>query len=120
MTVKYFLFTFLIFLVACNSFEDKHLKKPKGVPNNSFWAGGVDGGNWFFVKSINSHRNMARIAVYNDQSGELIVDKSFMLVCNADKYTFINDLKEQISGFDGKNIYFIKSDTVSCWLQPVN
>ena len=120
MILRYFIFAFLTFAVGCKSFKSNHMNRPKNIPKNSFWAGGVDGGNWFFIKSVNSHRNMARIAIYNDQDGQLIIDKSFMLICGANKQTFIDELQKQISGFDGKNIYFIKSDSVNCWLQPVN
>ncbi|HMF73848.1 MAG TPA: hypothetical protein VK616_20345 [Flavitalea sp.] len=27
-------------------------QKPKGIPENSFWKGGADGGNWYVIKSI--------------------------------------------------------------------
>jgi hypothetical protein len=93
--------------------------KPKNVPDSSFWVGGVDGGNWYDVKYVHNHRNMARIAVYNDQNGELITDTKFILVCDSARYTFISDLKKQISSFDGEKIYFTKSDSVDCYLQPI-
>jgi hypothetical protein len=108
-------------LFSCASKENNQVEKvkPKNVPDSSFWAGGVDGGNWYCVKYIHNHRNMARIAVYNDQNGELITDTRFMLVCDSAKYTFIDDLKKQISSFDGDKIYFIQSDSVNCYLQPI-
>lgn len=108
-------------LFSCVSKESNQLEKikPKNVPDSSFWVGGVDGGNWYYVKYVHNHRNMARIAVYNDQNGELITDTRFILVCNNSKYIFINDLKKQINSFDGEKIYFIKSDSVDCYLQPV-
>jgi len=89
------------------------------VPDGSFWVGGVDGGNWYYVKDVHDHRNMATIAVYNDQNGALLMNTRFMLVCNSEKYTFVNDLNKQISSFDGDKIYFTKSDSVDCYLQPV-
>jgi len=120
MRVKNFLPIFLIVACGCKSLENNDSKRPNKVPKDSFWAGGIDGGNWYHIKSINNHRNIARIAVYNDQDGSLIIDKYFMLICDANKYTFIQELKVQISSFDGKNIYFIQSDSVNCYLQPVN
>ncbi len=109
------------FLFGCASKDDSKVEKakPKNVPDCSFWAGGVDGGNWYCVKYIHNQRNMARIAIYNDQNGELITDTIFMLVCDSDKYTFISDLKKQISSFDGDKIYFVQSDSINCYLQPI-
>jgi hypothetical protein len=108
-------------LFGCVSKESNQLGKikPKNVPDSSFWIGGIDDGNWYYVKNVNNHRNMARIAVYNDQTGALIIDAGFILVCNLEKDTFIIDLKKQISSFDGYKIYFIKSDSVDCYLQPI-
>jgi hypothetical protein len=108
-------------LFGCASKENKQDEKvkPKNVPDSSFWVGGVDGGNWYYVKYIHDHRNMARIAVYNDQNGELITDTRFMLVCDSARYIFISDLKKQISSFDGDKIYFVQSDSVDCYLQPI-
>ncbi len=108
-------------LYGCASKETKQVEnvKPKNVPDSSFWVGGVDGGNWYYLKYINNHRNMARIAVYNDQNGDLITDTKFMLVCESARYTFISDLKKQISSFDGDKIYFVQSDSVNCYLQPI-
>ena len=116
----------ILLIISCFSFgcvspnKNNYVQaRPKNLPDSSFWIGGVDGGNWYYIRSINNHRNMARIAVYNDQDSSLIVDTTFMLICNADKYTFIHDLKQQISAFDGEKIYFIQSDSVNCYLQPV-
>ena len=117
-SIKILLLSCLLF--SCVSKKDNELGKikPKNVPDSSFWVGGVDCGNWYYVKYVHNHRNMARIAVYNDQNGELITDTRFILVCDSAKYTFIHDLKKQISSFDGEKIYFIKSDSVDCYLQP--
>ena len=112
----------VFFLIACSSgsIKDNKPKKLSNIPDSAFWCGGVDGGNWYYIHSIHPHRNMATISVYSDGDGSLIMKKQFMLICNTDKYTFINDLKKQINSFDGEKIYFQQSDTVNCWLQPRN
>jgi len=98
-------------------FGDYQLK-PKNVPSGAFWAGGVDGGNWYFVKEINTHRNNAAINVYNDQDGSLVKSKTFTLICPVEHQLFIENLKEQISGFDGEKIHFKSKDQEkSCYLQ---
>ena len=117
--IKYLLISIL--QLGCAYQDDKQLEKipPKNLPDSVFWAGGIDDGNWYYVKFINDHRNMARIAVYDGHDGGLIIDTTFMLMCDVEKYAFINDLKKQISGFDGSKIYFIKSDGQDCYLQAV-
>jgi hypothetical protein len=109
-----------IFFISCTSNSVK-LREPirkEGIPKTAFWVGGVDGGNWFDVKSIHSHRNNAIIAVYNDQDGSLIVSKRFIVVCRADKPIWIDDLKNQITGFDGEKIYLQSVDGGRrCWMQ---
>ena len=98
-------------------FADYRLK-PKNVPAGAFWAGGVDGGNWFVVKQINNLRNEASIEVYNDQDGSLLLSKSFILTCPTDNQILIDSLKEQINFFDGTKI-FLTSDLKRspCYLQ---
>lgn len=120
--VSYKILLVCCLFLSCSSVGNKQpgKLKPKNVPDSSFWVGGVDGGNWYYVKYVNNHRNMARIAVYNDQDGTLIIDTTFMLICIATKYTFINNLRQQISAFDGNKIYFVRSDSIDCYLQPNN
>ena len=117
----------ILLLISCLWFgcvspdnKNRVQTRPRNLPDSSFWRGGADGGNWYYIRSVNNHRNMARIAVYNDQDSSLIVDTTFMLICNADRYTFIHDLKQQISSYDGNKIYFTQSDSVDCYLQPIN
>ncbi len=82
--------------------------KVKGIPENAFWIGGADGGNWYLIDNVHDHRNNAIIKVYNDNDGSLIVSKRFILICPSDNQTLIEELKEEIAGFDGEKI-LIKS-----------
>jgi hypothetical protein len=79
--------------------------RPKGVPEKAFWKGGVDGGNWYVIESVNAHKNSATMSVYNGQDGSLMVWGKFMLVCPVDSMQPIKNLQEEISGFDGEKIY---------------
>lgn len=88
-------------------------KRLSGIPEDAFWIGGHDGGNWYFIKDINSHKNMAYISIYNDHTGKLDIAKKFMLICQKNNLQFIKDLKEEIVSFDGKHIH-LKS---GCYLQ---
>lgn len=103
--------------MKADKFGDYQLK-PKAVPYDAFWAGGVDGGNWYLVKEINIDKNKASIEVYSDHDGSLLLSKTFTLSCPAEPQISITNLKEQINGFDGEKIYLIsKGQSKECYLQ---
>lgn len=111
---------FLLTISSCSIYQDegKEPARVNGIPEQAFWVGGVDGGNWFLVDKVHDHRNNALIKVYNDNDGSLIVSKRFMLICSADNQILIEDLQKQINGFDGEKI-LLKSPIgkMGCWLQ---
>ncbi|MFY7938615.1 MAG: hypothetical protein ACOVOQ_14630 [Flavobacterium sp.] len=109
-----------IIMTSCNVGNQKveKPKKLKSVPEKAFWIGGVDGGNWYYIEYIHPHKNSAKISIYNDQSGELIVSKKFILVCESQNQTFIKNLETQIDSFDGNRIYLTsENDKQKCYLQ---
>ncbi len=104
----------LFILISCEfSNKTSEPKRLYGIPMDAFWVGSHDGGNWYSIKDIHPHKNMAYISIYNDQTGELDVAKKFMLICQIDNMEFIKDLKKEIVSFDGKHIH-LKS---GCYLQ---
>lgn len=111
----------IIFLAGCTSInvENYQPKKISNIPDGAFWKGGLDGGNWFLVKRVNNHKNAVELSIFNDQDGTLIMTKSFMLICRQDFQTQIGDLSQQINSFDGEKIFFIKSDSVDCYLMQM-
>lgn len=111
---------FIFLLLSCSQAREEKVEPIhlSNIPEKAFWAGGVDGGNWYFVEYIHDHRNNAIIKIYNDNDGSLIVSKRFTLICPSDNQTLIDDLKKQIKGFDGEKIY-LKSpnEKAGCYLQ---
>ena len=106
----------LIFF-SCKYSEIEIPIKPDRIPDNAFWVGGLDGGNWYSVKHINMHANIAAISIYQE-NGDLIISKKFFVMCFEDNQTFITDLKNQIEAFDGNKILLKpKSNKKSCWMQ---
>ena len=110
----------ILILSACSTeSENKEiLKRKNGLPDKSFWVGGVDGGNWYYVHDIHSHLNNAYISVYDD-NGVLIIKKTFFVICNlSGPVVYIENLEKQISGFYGEKI-ILKSPTgkENCWMQ---
>lgn len=115
---KIFLILFII-VSSCNISNQKveKPKKLKSIPEKSFWIGGVDGGNWYYVEYIHLHKKSAKISIYNDQSGELIISKKFILVCESQNQTVIKNLETQIDSFDGNRIYLTaEKDKQKCYL----
>ena len=110
----------LLTLFSCSTKHDKSKQhgQLKNIPEKAFWVGGTDGGNWFLVEEVHNHKNNATIKVYNDIDGSLIISKRFLLICPIDNQQLIDNLQEQINGFDGEKI-LLKShnDKKACWLQ---
>ncbi|WP_157243302.1 hypothetical protein [Olleya marilimosa] len=89
------------------------LKRINGIPKSSFWAGNNEKGNWFFIKSINNHKNNAQISIYEDKTGDIILESRFMKICPTNELNFIENLKEEIDFYDGEKIQ-LKDN---CYLQ---
>lgn len=105
---------FFCLLLSCTDTSDNNLapSRLKNIPQTAFWLDGTDGGSWFVIKEIHSHKNAATIEIYNDQDGSLIVSKQFVLICNLDNsgfvesqyFSILDSLPKQILGFDGEKI----------------
>lgn len=95
-----------IFFCSCIE-KGKHFNTPekaKGIPENAFWAGGMDGGNWYLIDSSKKSRKEATIRVFNDQNGDQIISKTFRMECINEDGIDWNNLKSQIVSFDGEKI----------------
>jgi YbbR domain-containing protein len=105
---RYLLVVFSMLFFSCEFNNSKNK-----IPNNSFLINDY----WFFVESIHSHKNNAKISVFSNKTGELIVSKKFILVCYDENQIFISNLKEQIESFDGEKIHLKSKKSPKCWLQ---
>ncbi|MCF1192354.1 hypothetical protein LRR18_12235 [Mangrovimonas sp. AS39] len=85
----------------------------EGIPESAFWAGNEEKGNWFLVESVNNHKNLVVIYIYDDQTGFLITKNQFMKVCPRNELKFIEDLEQEIDFYDGKYIHL----NDNCYLQ---
>ena len=91
-------------------------ERPRNVPETATWKGGVDGGFWFDVVTVNGEKKMYRFKIYNDYNGELVMDADFKKNndCSVE-YPMDKSIVEKIELFDFQNI--IMSD--NCFLQPI-
>jgi hypothetical protein len=78
--------------------------KPKEIPDEAFWIGGTDGGNWYLIESVDKLRKEASIDVYSDRDGELLISKIFKIDCTNEDGIDWDHLKDQIQSFDGNKI----------------
>lgn len=81
------------------------LIKLTNIPKTAFWIEKNRSGFWYNVDFIHSHKNNARISIF-DKFGELITSSKFILVCPTDEIEFIDNLEKQIDYYDGDNIQF--------------
>lgn len=99
---------FLILLIAflMTNCKTGAPSRVKGIPETAFWAGGEDGGQWYLVDSVNKSNQTINCKIYNDYSGELVIDKKFKLHCvGSDTDIKWDNLKEEFNAYDGTTIY---------------
>ena len=93
----------------------KEYRRPRGVPIEAIFIGGVDGGNWISCKSVDGNLNKYDCSIYSDSEGILICKGSF-LIGKIDrrpektkefsvKFDVEIPSKFKFKGFDGVNIY---------------
>jgi len=107
------------FLISCNSEHtaDNSIdtvktnnstprpQKAAGIPENAFWVGGSDGGQWYVVDSVNKVAKTAVFKIYDDYSGRLVVNKRFQLNCSGSPAELNWDkLDTEILTWDGRRI----------------
>lgn len=101
----------LIYLFYQNS---NHNGRPEKVPCTAIWKGGHDGGYW--IELVNIRTDTIRFRIYNEWSGELILDADFVPNCNNNLHLTKSNWSYYIDFFDGINIY-CKNRTKNSYLQ---
>lgn len=98
----------IILLLAAYFYLGKPAVKPpqrlKNVPEQAHWVGGADGGGWYQITKVIS-KNMFKIKIYNDYTGESEIDTTFIL--NPDcslKEIDSATLVKSFNFFDGQKI----------------
>ena len=102
-------------LVCCKSGPPD---KVQGIPNNAFWVGGKDGGQWYVVDSIDKSAQTIYCEIYNDSSGEIIASRKFKLHCHATEINWEN-LPAEFNSYDGEYLLLVRRDAVekSCYFK---
>ena len=71
------LFTGIIYFTSCKV-KVKAPDRLATIPDKAVWVGGADGGNWYELSKVVSN-NTFKIKIYNDFSGDTIIDTTFVL-----------------------------------------
>lgn len=113
---KLFILLLAIAFTSCKTIPDK----VHGIPESAFWIGGEDGGDWYTLDSINKLDKTIHCKIYNDNSGELIADKTFKLHCYLTETKIDwNNLQEEFNGYDGEYLLLKTrdADNKSCYFK---
>lgn len=117
---KTIIFSFFLVFLLVNCGTNKRTK-PKDIPETAFWAGGVDGGQWYQIDSIDMQNNTILCKIYNDNNGELVADRKFKLHCYQAKSNINWDhLEDEINSYDGSRYISLKTldaDNKHCWFE---
>jgi len=97
---KFICYIILLALFSCSGTKSINDK----IPKTAFLIQKDSYKNWFDVKWINNHQNMAYITIYDGITGNVIIESKFAKICPVDELKFIENLKNEIDFFDGENI----------------
>lgn len=104
---------------SCRTADKAEPKGIKGIPETAFWVGGQDGGQWYEIKSIDRETLAADIVIYNDNTGVMEMSGQFKLKCISANQFNLDNLKNEINGFDGQRIILKTTDKEykNCFLE---
>jgi len=111
----------LVVLIIVNppeiTFEESKVispEKPKSVPNNTFWVGGIDGGNYIYIEKYNNENKLFFAHIYNDYTGDIEYEGLL-------KYSGNRDISESLynssiyQGWDGDNLHLSNGEFMSIY-----
>jgi hypothetical protein len=69
----------IIVTVSCKPVARRTPPRPDSVPQDAFWSGGVDGGNWYKCDSAQAGPRLYWLTIYFDFDGRIRARGSFRL-----------------------------------------
>jgi hypothetical protein len=110
-----------LFVLSCGNGRSKNAPpKPASVPDQAFWSGGKDGGQWYLIDSLDSNAKTIHCKIYSDHNGEMIDNNLFRLHCYLTE-SKINwkHLEDEIDSYDGEYILLKTKDAdeKSCYFR---
>lgn len=97
--------TFIWFIFIQPHLYDIQPERLPNIPKTAVWSGGIDGGEWFELVKINKKKKTYRIKVYNDGTGDLIIDANFVIEDGcSNKYPLNKDILNYLFYYETENI----------------
>jgi hypothetical protein len=87
-------------------------EKPGIVPDHAFWIGGIDGGNFIYIKKHESEDNLFYTNIYNDHTGEIEYQGILQYSGDKDIYKELQDTSTY-QGWDGDNLHLSNGELLS-------
>lgn len=103
----------LLLLWGCKQKFDQPLR-PAGVPKDSLWVGGSDGGVFFQIRGVAHNDSLYQMTIYHDRTGEVLF-KGLAELRPANRGRLKVDDPGSYSGWDGEKMILSEERT----LQPV-
>ena len=94
----------MLIILSCKGKQEvkEHLPVSWNMPENAFYVKGIGSGVWCQAE-VHRHKNSALIRIYDPESGIIIAEKTFILICKLEgNPQWIEDPVKQIDYFDGK------------------
>ena len=80
------------------------------VPKTATWIGGVDGGFWYDIVSVNEKKKTYRFRIFNDIDGKLVIYADFKKDSLCDReYPLDKGILQKINYFDYEKIGLIEN-----------
>ncbi len=89
-------------------------KKPKSVPTDAFWVGGIDGGNFIFVSKHEDKDSLFSVKIYNDYTGDLEYTGVLKYSGNKTIEKSLND-HSLYQGWDGEKLHFADGEYMAIY-----
>jgi hypothetical protein len=96
-------------------------EKVTNIPTDAKWVGGIDGGEWFYLRS--KQDSIYYIEIYDDYTGAKIYDAGFVAckIC-MEKVDSIENIMLYITSFNGQHISLkiLDENNKNCYLEILN
>lgn len=112
LSIVFILFVFMVINPPEIVFEETKIaspEKPSSVPNNAFWAGGIDGGNFIYLAKHTDNDTLFFAQIYNDDTGDIEYEGILKYLGNEAIHKSLNN-PALYQGWDGENLYLASGE----------
>lgn len=100
--------------ITYEEIETSAPSKPKSVPEEAFWVGGIDGGNFILIRKKANGNSMFSVQIYNDYTGDLEYSGTLQYSGNVTGGKSFGD-PTFYQGWDGEKLHLTNGETMSTY-----